>query len=97
MGYHFPTDSGRGQCSLIKRLKAKCKGKPGAFKVKTTLKSKLPQGTPLTLILDGDQTRKVVTNRKGKAKAKWTDVAKGKHKVCVVECPNICDDTRCGE
>ncbi len=93
MGRHYPIS--RVNCDLVKRLKANCKGKPGKFKIKAAVKSGLGEGAELTLILDDGKEKGVTTKRNGKAKAKWRRVDSGDHQVCIVECPDICDDTSC--
>jgi len=93
MGYHYPISG--VNCDLIKRLKVNCKGKPDKFKIKATVKSDLGEGAELTLILDGSDEQVVTTEKSGKAKAKWRKVEPGDHEVCIVECPDICDDTSC--
>ncbi len=96
MGYHHPIREGGFECGEIKRLKAKCKGKPGKFKIKVIVKSNLPQGTEMTLVLDGEDRKTVKTKGNGKAKAKWKKIEPGDHEVCIEECPEVCDDARCG-
>ena len=93
MGYHHPIS----KCGKIKRLKAKCKGKPGKFKIKAAVKSDLPEGTELTLLLDGGDAKVVTIKGSGKAKTKWKKVDPGEHEVCVEQCPDICDDANCSE
>ncbi len=86
--------SGSGlDCDAIKKLTAKCKGRRNKLKAK--VKSKLEQGTILTLTLDGGNRRPVSVNRRGKAKAKWTRVDPGDHEVCIDECPGLCRSTSC--
>ena len=92
-GYHHPIS----KCGKIKRLKANCKGKPAKFKIKATIKSDLPEGTELTLLLDGGDAKVVTIKSNGKAKTKWKKVAPGEHEVCIEQCPDICDDATCSE
>jgi len=83
------------QCDRIKRLKTKCKGAPGAFKVKATVKSKLPENMHVTLILDDTDRRIAEINQRGKAKATWKKVDPGSHEVCSTACPDICAGVNC--
>ncbi len=95
MGFHYLIGQGEIECGLIKKLKAKCRGEAKPFKVKATVKSKLPKQTLLTLLLDGERPKSAITNRSGKAKAKWNNVESGNHKVCINECPDICKSAKC--
>jgi len=79
-------------CESIDRIRAKCSDS-GKFVAK--LKTSLGQGTSLTLDLDGQRPVQVVTNRNGKAKAKWKRVEPGRHTACVRTCQGICDDATC--
>jgi len=65
--------------------------------VKATLSSALPEGTELSLILNGLIARDVAVNGKGKATARWTDVTPGEREVCIDQCQDICNSARCGE
>ncbi len=95
MGYHHPTGGGPGQCDLIRKVKASCKGRQAPFKVKAKLKSSLPEGTTLTFVLDGDRQALGVVDRRGKAKATFRNADAGAHEVCLVECPGDCGETDC--
>jgi len=65
-------------------LTAKCKG--GGTKVTGSLKKATPD-TPVTFTLDGENPVEATTNRKGKAKVKYTGQAPGAHTVgvCALE------------
>ncbi|RJP32528.1 MAG: hypothetical protein C4547_13680 [Phycisphaerales bacterium] len=78
-------------CDAIRKLAAKCKR--GAVKAK--VKSRLEQGTTLTLSLDGKARIPVVVNAKGKANARFTNVEPGGHQVCIDECPEVCVNVSC--
>ncbi len=80
-------------CDGIDRVKAKCND-AGKFTAK--LKTSLNEGTSLTVDLDGQDPVQVITNRKGKAKAKWKRVDAGPHTACVRTCQNVCDEATCG-
>jgi len=95
MGYHHPTGGGPGQCDLIRKVKASCKGRQAPFKIKAKVKSSLPEGTVLTLVLDGDRKAAAVVDRRGKARATFRNVEAGAHEVCLRECPGDCGQTDC--
>ncbi len=80
----FHTTSGIN-CDDIKKFRVKCK----RGKLKGLIKrSKLPQGTLLTLLNNGADPKGIVINRRGKGGAKWKNQS-GRHKVTVEECPDL--------
>ncbi len=86
-----PRREGGIECELIRSFKAKCK----RGKLKASIKSDLPGGTELTLVLE-DGTSKVVTlNRRGKGKAKWTGQRNRTRRICIAECEDHCVEARC--
>lgn len=82
------------ECDAIRRVRAKCRPAGPAYRLEVTVKSRLEGGTELTLVLDGDRTLVVVTNRRGKAKGSFV-AGPGRHEVCVKECPERCGSTVC--
>lgn len=86
------TSSGGGvNCDDIDKLSAKCK----KGTAKATVKSALPEGTTLTLVLDGSTSQTVKTKSSGTAKGKFKNVAVGSHQICIEECPAICANVSC--
>lgn len=81
-------------CAGTTKLKAKCKGKPDPD-LQVTVKSGLPEGTPLTAQLDFYRTQAFLTNNKGAAKITFKGVGVGGHHVCLLECPGICATAVC--
>ena len=70
-------------CSSSKKRKLvlRCK----AEKIRATLK-KAPPDTPVSFCLDEGKCRDAQTNRRGKAKTKWKNVARGRHTVEIPQC-----------
>lgn len=86
------TPAGGINCDLVKKVTARCT----RSKIKASVKTGLPEGTQLTLLLDGTDPKVVELNRKGKAKTSWRDAAPGAHEVCIEECPAECAGADCG-
>ncbi len=82
-------------CESINRLKARCKPARRDFTLKARIKSALPKGTVVTLLLDGQRALDVTVNNRGKAKARWKNVAEGNHEVCIEQCKDICRKANC--
>lgn len=76
-------------CDAIRRLRARC----GRKALKAVVKSRLDEGTRLTLA-DGETVRPVVTDARGKAKAKFPAVP-GRHDVAIRECPEHRTGVQC--
>lgn len=84
-------------CLHVRRVEASCEPRNHRYRIKATLAANLPDGLALTLALDGEQSRSVILNSVGKAKATWRTRAAGAHEVCIVECEGepFCDATIC--
>ncbi len=78
------------ECDDIKKLKASCKN----GKLTAKVKSKLAEGTRLTVDNDGDQ-RAMVIDRKGKGKVKYKNQSGGAHRVSILDCPEHTRDVEC--
>jgi len=76
----YNPDAPGGECGPDAVLTAKCIG--GGVKVTGLLKKATPD-TPVTFTIDGESPVEATTNRKGKAKVKYTDQAPGPHTVGV--------------
>lgn len=74
-------------CGENAELKAKCKS--GGTKVIGSLK-KADANTEVTFAVDGGDEQVKTTNRRGKAKAKWTGLAEGGHQVTVCDLADDC-------
>jgi hypothetical protein len=83
------TEGGCGgqPCGENAELNAKCKG--GGKKVIGSLKKADPD-TEVTFAVDGGDEQVKTTNRKGKAKAKWSGLAEGGHQVTVCDLSDDC-------
>lgn len=90
IGAEFPAGR-RVECELVKRFNVKCK----RSKLKVLIKSSLPKGTELTIVVNG-QEHVVVINNKGKAKLKRRNQT-GRKTVSVKECPDHKKEIDCGE
>ncbi len=72
---------GEGNCGAIRKLKVRCRN----GKLTAKVKSKLQEGSVLTIDNEGDR-KQLVINRRGKGKVKYRNQS-GKHRVMIVECP----------
>lgn len=92
-----PADISAGVADRCKsaRLKAACKGKQNP-KLRVTLRSKLPAGTPLHVQLDGGEVRAIETDQKGSATLTFGPLDAGPHSACLLECPGLCTAKTCG-
>ena len=85
--FELSTSSVELDCDLVKRFK-----KPQCLpdlSIKTRLKSELPPGTTVTLTLDGARPKKRRIGAGGVAVVMWKDAGKGRHEVCLEECPDV--------
>ncbi|MCG3129996.1 MAG: hypothetical protein FLDDKLPJ_00743 [Phycisphaerae bacterium] len=82
-------------CALVDRVKAKCKERNGEYTFKATVLSQLPSGTQVVILLDGGSPVTGTINNRGKAKAKWNNVAEGDHTASLEDCPGVRDTATC--
>ncbi len=78
-------------CDQIKSMTTKCK----RGKLKVVIKSDLPEGTELEIELLNVESQSVKVNKKGKAKAKWTDRNNRAYAVCIKGCDDWCQVVEC--
>ncbi len=83
-------------CEQITAVKAKCDVRGESFRVETRLKSKLPRGTRVTLLIDGERSQVIPVTKRGKATARWGVSSSGVHEVTVQECPDWRVSAQCG-
>jgi len=79
-------------CQSIRRMRVRCNE---AGTLTARFKTKLEQGRWLTASLMEGASKRVVIGPCGKGKARWRNLASGTYKVCVVECPGMCDAAEC--
>ncbi len=90
--FAYAVEGGGGvECELLKRFKVKCRRN----KLKVNIKSSLPEGTELTIDVNGEE-HVVVTNNRGKAKLKLRNQT-GKKTVSIKNCPEFEKEVDCGE
>lgn len=84
-------------CEHVTRLKATCKPRDGRFKIRAALVAQLPEDTPFTFTLDGEEPHAVTLNERGRAKTSWVSLVQGPHEVCFAEClkQDLCRQVAC--
>ncbi len=82
-------------CAKVTSLVGKCKDRGGAFQFKATVKTTLPVGTTIVVVLDGTDVRTGTVNARGKVVVKWSGLSAGDHTACLEDCPLICVTKTC--
>ncbi len=80
-----------GSCAALGRIRASCRRGTISMSVSTGP----PGGTPITFLLDGDDSQTVNTNLFGRATARWHSAGSGPHEVCVEDCEDSCRAVTC--
>ncbi len=95
IGYHYRPSRGEIRCEQVKGLTARCRtGREGSVLV-ARLRSMLPLGTPITVVLDGGERLSGATDARGRARVRFADPSAGKHEACVEGCDGRCAAAYC--
>ncbi len=94
--FGVPDDEPVIGCDAVRRLKARCRERRGGdSNIVAKVRTRLDEGTELTLTNNGDH-RPLVIDDRGRAKAKYKHQS-GDHTVLLLNCPAISQQLTCGE
>ncbi len=83
-------------CDAVRKLKARCRERRGGEgKLVAKVRTRLDEGTELTLTNNGDH-RSLVIDARGRATAKYKHQS-GDHTVLLLNCPGISQELACGD
>ncbi len=93
--FGVPDDEPQIDCDAVRKLKARCReGRGGEGRIVATVRTRLDEGTELTLTNNGDH-RPLVIDHRGRAGAKYKHQS-GDHTVLLLNCPAISQQLACG-
>jgi len=82
-------DEPKIDCDAVRRLKARCgAGRGGEGKIVAKVRTRLAEGTELTLTNNGDH-RPLLIDGRGRAKARYKHQEPGEHTILLLNCPTI--------
>jgi len=92
--FGVPDDEPVIDCDAVRRLRANCReGRGGEGKIVAKVRTRLDEGTELTLTNNGDH-RPLVIDDRGREKAKYKHQS-GDHTVLLLNCPAISQQVTC--
>lgn len=83
-------------CDSINRFNMHISDRGGRCRIKTTVRTSLPEGTVLHFCLNDEQPcEEVEINARGMGRKSWIRQEQGNYRVCIEECPAVCRERPC--